>query len=171
MLAPLLLGEPMTPVINLANLALNSWKRGERYQGSDVSFGRQLGLTRLGISYNEVPPGKSSCPFHNHHGEDELFVILEGTGAYRYGSEKHPIQAGDVLGGPAGGPDTAHQIINTGTGLLRYLGLSANVAADVIEYPDSGKFQAVTIGPDAKLFRFVGRRESEVDYWDGEPGT
>jgi len=51
----------MTPVINLANLALNSWKRGERYQGSDVSFGRQLGLTGSASATTRFPPARAAA--------------------------------------------------------------------------------------------------------------
>ncbi|WP_338804411.1 hypothetical protein WDV76_02755 [Xenorhabdus griffiniae] len=69
----------MNPIINLKNLTLNSWKLGELYEGSDTSFGQQLGLKHLGITYNEVPKGKSSCPFHNHHSVDELFLFLKVT--------------------------------------------------------------------------------------------
>ncbi|MDE9447621.1 cupin domain-containing protein [Xenorhabdus bovienii] len=161
----------MNPVINLKNLTLKPWKQGEHYEGSDISFGQQLDLKHLGIAYNEVPKGKSSCPFHNHHSVDELFFILEGNGTYRFGSDEFPIEKGDVVGAPAGGQETAHQIINTGSGPLRYLAMSANVSADVIEYPDSGKFQSVLKQQDGKLFHFVGRLSSEVDYWDGEPGA
>jgi uncharacterized cupin superfamily protein len=161
----------MNPVLNLVDLVLKTWDQGERYLSSDVSFGDRLGLTQIGVSYNVVPPGKSSCPFHNHRGEDELFVILEGTGVYRYGAEEFAIRAGDMLGAPAGGRETAHQILNTGTVPLRYLGLSGQAKADVVEYPDSDKFLAYATAPDGERFRFVGRQAGEVDYWDGEPGA
>ncbi|MBE8597005.1 cupin domain-containing protein [Xenorhabdus sp. BG5] len=161
----------MNPIINLKNLTLNSWKQGELYGGSDISFGQQLGLKHLGITYNEVPKGKSSCPFHNHHSVDELFFVLEGNGTYRFGSNEFAIGKGDVVSAPAGGQETAHQIINTGSVPLRYLAISTNVLADVIEYPDSGKFQSVLKQQDGKLFHFVGRVSDEVDYWDGEPGA
>lgn len=159
------------PVVNLAELELDRWTKGERYASADVSFGRLLGLTKLGVSYNEVPPGRSGCPFHNHSGEDELFVVLEGEGTYRCGDAEYAVRAGDVLGAPAGGRETAHQIVNTGTAPLRYVGVSANVDAEIVEYPDSGKFLATSKRPDGTRFRFVGRRDSEVDYWDGEPGA
>ncbi len=103
------------PVLNVADLTLERWTQGALYESADASFGRLLGLSNLGISYNEVPPGKSSCPFHNHHVEDELFFVIEGTGEYRFGSERYPIKKGDTLGAPAGGKETAHQILNTGT--------------------------------------------------------
>ena len=160
-------------VINTADLKLDHWKQGELYESTDTSFGALLGLAGLGVSYNEVPPGKSGCPFHNHHVEDELFFVIEGTGEYRFGNERYPIRKGDTLGAPVGGPETAHQIINTGTSTLVYLGVSTIAKTEIVEYPDSGKFLAKTNRNDASSgrFRFVGREESNVDYWDGEPGA
>ena len=162
----------MIPAVNIDDLPLEHWTRGERYESSDLSIGDRLGLTMLGISINVVPPGKSGCPFHNHRCEDEIFIILEGEGTYRFGSEVRPIRAGDVLGAPAGGPETAHQILNTGTVPLRYFALSNQSVADVVEYPDSGKFQSIARLPDGNRFRYLGRPEGAVeDYWDGEPGA
>jgi uncharacterized cupin superfamily protein len=163
----------MKPVVNLADLDLDRWSQGTRFAGADASLGVGIGLRKLGISYSEVPPGKSACPFHNHHAEEEAFLILEGAGTYRFGPEEFAIRAGDVCAAPAGGPDTAHQIRNTGNATLRYVAISANVATEIVEYPDSGKFLAKTGGPgEAPRFRFVGRREGgEADYWDGEPGA
>ena len=121
-----------------------------------MSFGALLGLSNLGISYGEVPPGKSGCPFHNHHVEEELFVILEGEGQYRFGADRHAVKAGDVLGAPAGGPETAHCLINTGLTPLKYLSISANARTEICEYPDSGKFLAKTRDPAGRpQFRFI----------------
>lgn len=165
----------MKPVLNIADLALDAWTQGSLYGSADKSFGKVIGLKNLGIGYTEVQPGKSSSPFHNHHVEDEIFIVLAGTGTYRFGTESYPIKAGDVLGAPAGGHETAHQIINTGTEVLRYFGISNMSVADVCEYPDSGKFGVYsrTTGnlTDPSTLRHVTRRGTEVDYWDGEPGA
>lgn len=160
------------PIINLAELELEHWQEGTFFESRDASFGAQLGLKDLGVGYGEVPPGKSGCPFHNHHVEEELFVILSGEGEYRFGPNRYPVKPGDVLGAPAGGPETAHHLINTGTVPLKYLSISANANAEIVEYPDSGKFLAKARATDGgkPRFRFVGRPESAVDYWDGEPG-
>jgi hypothetical protein len=40
--------------------------------------------------------------------------VLEGEGEIRIGDAKHPIRKGDFIACPPGGPETAHQIINTG---------------------------------------------------------
>ena len=161
----------MPPIVHLPDLALKEDGHGEFYRWADTSLTGLLGLKQFGASLNEVPPGKSACPFHNHIGEDEMFLVLSGTGTYRFGETRHPIRAGDVLGAPAGGRETAHQIINTGTEPLRFIGFSATISADIVEYPDSGKFQAISATPDGGRRRIIMRQGGEVDYWDGEPGA
>jgi uncharacterized cupin superfamily protein len=163
------------PIANIGELELAPWSRGSLYGGADVRIGPMIGVKDLGISFSEVPPGKSGCPFHNHHVEDEIFIILEGEGTYRFGAESFPIKAGDVLGAPAGGQETAHQIINTGAAPLRYYGISTMSITDVCEYPDSGKFGVYsrsTRNPyDHTTVRHLDRLGTSLDYWDGEPGA
>ena len=165
----------MKPIVNINELPLEHFSKGHLYESSDVRIGPKIGVKDLGISFTEVPPGKSSCPFHNHHVEDEMFIILEGEGTYRFGPDTYPIKAGDVLGAPAGGPENAHQIINTGSKPLRYYGISTMSLADVCEYPDSGKFGVYsrsTRNPyDKATVRHLDRLGSSLDYWDGEPGA
>src|SRR4051795_12302028 len=96
------------PVVSTRDLKLDSWAKGDLYGSADTRIGPMIGVKDLGISYSEVQPGKSSCPFHNHHVEDEMFIILEGEGTYRFGPDSYPIKSGDVLGAPAGGQETAH---------------------------------------------------------------
>ncbi|WP_438749188.1 cupin domain-containing protein [Pararhizobium sp. O133] len=166
------MAEIQKPIVNPAELELEHWQEGAFFESRDASFGAKLGLKNLGIGYGEVPPGKSGCPFHNHHIEEELFVVLSGQGEYRFGPNRYPVRAGDVLGAPAGGPETAHHLINTGTEPLKYLSISTNAKAEIVEYPDSGKFLAKSqeVSGSKPVFRFVGRKGTEVDYWDGEPG-
>jgi uncharacterized cupin superfamily protein len=167
------MSEPAgSPVVSLASLALDTWEQGTLYKSADTSFGKLLGLRALGISYNEVPPGKSSCPFHSHHVEEELFIVLEGEGTYRFGEKRFSFKAGDVLGAPNGGPETAHQILNTGRVTLKYLGVANNSETEVCEYPDSGKFQVTSRTSVDRRLRHCGRAgQNHLDYWDGEPGA
>jgi uncharacterized cupin superfamily protein len=165
-----------TPVVNINELKLDSWERGTLYGGSDVRIGPMIGIKDLGITYSEVPPGKSGCPFHNHHVEDEMFLILEGEGELRFGEARYPIRKHDVIACPTGGAEVAHQIINTGTTPLRYYGISTMSLADVCEYPDSGKFGVFsrhTRNPyDHSTIRHLQHLDHKgVDYWDGEPGS
>ena len=159
----------MKPIVNPAELELTSREHGGKFAVQTGEVGLALGLSGLGCMLHIVPPGKMSGPFHRHHGCDEMFVILSGSGEYRVGDERVPFKPGDCLGAPAGGP--AHQIINTGSEELRYLGLSNNGAADMVEYPDSGKISARVgskgIHYDDATLNLRGRI-TPVDYWDGE---
>lgn len=60
-------------------------------------------------------PGQVQCPFHCHYGEEEMFLILEGEGELRFGDKRYPIRKHGVIVYPPGGPEDAHQTINTGT--------------------------------------------------------
>jgi len=160
----------LDPVIRLADLELETSELGTRYASSDRHFSTDMGLTKLGATYTIAPPGKTACPYHVHHAKDEMFVILEGEGEYRFGEKRYPVKGGDVLGAPVGGPDYAHQIFNTGDKPLKFIGISSMSEFEVVEYPDSNKFQVIERkGSSGEArFRHVGRAQHALDYWDGE---
>jgi uncharacterized cupin superfamily protein len=161
------------PVVNLADVELSDWTHGEKFSARIGSFAKVMGLEKLGCMMTVVAPGKTAFPYHVHHANDELFVILQGSGEYRFGNKTYPVKAGDVVSAPAGGPDLAHQIINTGSEEMRYLGISTTIWPEAVEYPESNKFAIWSrphpSGDRAKLgLRFIGRREMSINYWDGE---
>ena len=159
------------PIINLADVELQPRPpqfapTGEAAQRFDVRVGqiaRQIGAKKLGYNLTAVPPGKRAYPFHNHRLNEEMFYVLEGSGEVRIGAETFPVRAGDFIACPPGGPELAHQIVNTGSGELRYLAVSTMQYPEVCEYPDSGK-----IGVLADSIRYVNRLDSQVGYWEGE---
>ena len=126
-------------------------------------------LVDLDNNLTVVPPGKTQCPLHSHHGEEEMFFILEGEGELRFGDQRHAIRAHDVIACPTGGPDVAHQIINTGTKTMRYLAVSTRCDLDACEYPDSGKVLVVARRDGTSGLRKLFRAETTVDYYDREP--
>lgn len=166
--------KPVKPIVNIADVALFDLSHGEAFAAKLGRIAPLIGSTGLGCMLTIVPPGKRAFPFHAHHATHEMFVILAGSGDYRFGKETYAVKAGDVLAAPAGGADKAHQLINTGAGDLKYLGISTNLgpSPEVVEYPDSNKFYvfsgAADGSPMAASFRFIGRQPSALDYWDGE---
>lgn len=164
------MSEALNPVLSIKDLPLEPFEQGEHYASLDAGISERLKLTQIGAAYCEVPPGKSACPFHVHHVEDEMFFILEGEGSYRFGDQTYAVRAGDVLAAPRGGPEYAHKLTNTGQGPLKYLAISSKSETEVCEYPDSGKFLVSSKrskGMDGR-FRFIGRAEQSRDYWEGE---
>ena len=157
------------PVVNITELHLEFSSQGSRFGAGTTEFGIALGLHGLGAALYVVPPGRTASPFHRHHTSDELFLILSGSGEYRFGEDRLAVKAGDCLGAPAGG--NAHQIINTGAEDLRYLAFSNNTNADVVEYVDSGRIR-VDVGATGhhreNATFAAGGRLVPLGYWDGE---
>src|SRR5438046_9607528 len=118
-------------VINIDQLKLEHFEKGDKFESNSVRIGPLLGAKDLGYSYDVVPPGKRSCPFHSHRAEEEMFFIVKGTGTLRYGDETRKVRAGDFICCPVGGPDTAHQIVNDSDAELRDLsGSTSDTAKD-----------------------------------------
>lgn len=150
-------------VVNIDELKLEHFVKGDQFESMCVRIGPLLGAKDLGYSYDIVPPGKRSCPFHSHRGEEEMFFIVKGSGTLRYGDETRKIRAGDVIGCPTGGPDTAHQIVNDSDSELAYLSISTKMPVEICEYPDSKKIGAYGGG-----LRHMTREDHGVDYWTDE---
>ncbi|KRG84378.1 hypothetical protein ABB34_09325 [Stenotrophomonas daejeonensis] len=128
-----------------------------------AQLGGPQGVTGLATNLIALAPGMRAFPFHSHRNNDELFYVITGAGELRYGAEAWPIREGDLIACPAGGPETAHQIRNTGTVELRYLAIGTNVSPDIVEYPDTGQYKAHAHG--VPPFDIVAHRERTADYW------
>lgn len=150
-------------VVNIHELKLELSAKGEKFESNSARIGPLLGAKDLGYSYDVVPPGKSSCPFHSHRAEEEMFFIVQGEGTLRYGIETRRIRAGDVICCPIGGTESAHQIINDSDTPLAYLSVSTMMPAEICEYPDSKKIGA--FGGD---IRHMTRTTHHLDYWTDE---
>jgi hypothetical protein len=60
--------------------------------------------------------------------------------------------------------------VNDGAAPLVYLGMSAVFGVDVVEYPESDKI-AAAVGAWPSMKRWIFRKGSQADYFDGEPGA
>lgn len=158
------------PILNIAEVAFEAHGHGDKFAAQIGHLGRALGTQKLGCRLVVVPPGKRAWPYHLHHGNEELFVILEGQGTLRYDGERYPVKPGDVISTPVG-PGTAHQLIASSDGELRYLALSTMIEPDTFEYPDSGKrgvMAGAAPGHEGHTVRFFTSNDAELDYWHGE---
>jgi uncharacterized cupin superfamily protein len=158
----------MTPIMNLDEVEFDDVEENGIYTSSRGRIGERIGARKLGYNLTVLPPGKVQCPFHCHHGEEEMFFILEGEGELRFGDERYPIGKHDVIACPTGGPEVAHQIINTGATEMRYLALSNVVDLEVCEYPDAGKLSVFTGQHGEHGLRKIFRAENTVGYYDRE---
>lgn len=168
------------PIVNIADIELQprppelspNGEAAGRYDARMGLVGRRIGARKLGYNVTSVPPGMRAFPLHNHRVNEEMFFVLEGRGELRIGADTHPVRAGDIIACPAGGPETAHQIINSGDGELKYLAVSTQSSPELVEYPDSGKFGVLAELSEedggSRRFAFIGRESACLDYWEGE---
>jgi len=158
----------MKPLMNLDEVEYDDVESNGIFSSSRGEISDRIGAKKLGYNLTVLPPGKLQCPFHNHHGEEEMFLILEGEGELRFGDQRYPLRPHDVIACPPGGPEVAHQIINTGSTTMRYLALSTLVEVEACEYPDSQKVLVVAGKRGDRVLRKMFRAENTVDYYDRE---
>jgi len=152
-------------IVNVAEVATS-----ERLHGDVRSTMRRLGdaagSERTGLSHYVVQPGQLMNPPHVHAAEEEIFVVLEGSGSLllypsaRAGGEieELPVRAGCTIARPAG-TQRAHAL-RAGDDGLTLLAFGTRDPNDIVYYPRSGKISFRGVG-------VIGRIE-QVDYWDGE---
>lgn len=104
---------------------------------NNKSLGDWTGLTGFGFHLIEVPPGKFSTEYHQHHFEDECVYILSGEAEVTLGDDTFTATDGDFIGYRAGGP--GHCMRNTGTEPLRCIVVGERRAHDVVDYPRHNK--------------------------------
>jgi uncharacterized cupin superfamily protein len=154
------------------NVFTDEWQRTME-QGSFAVRGTRVGslagATRVGVSVYELDPGKKNLPYHAHFGVEEVIVVLSGAPTLRSPEGERELAEGEVVACPPGRAG-AHQLINRGDAVARFLVLSSKALADVIEYPDSGKISAQ--GGEwgtPEAIAYMLPTEPEVGYFEGEP--
>jgi len=153
---------------NVNEVPMQRETRDPLYDSHYARLASGTAAKKLGASCDILEPGKRGCPYHLHHAQEEMFVILEGEGTLRVAGELLPIKAGDVIFIPCG-PEYPHQIINTSTAQLKYLSISTRETPEIAEYPDSDKYLAYGDAGPVRPFKVLARRGEDLDYWDGEP--
>jgi uncharacterized cupin superfamily protein len=152
---------------NLNDASLEHQTRAPLYDTLTARLAAGTAASKLGLSVDIVAPGKRSCPYHYHHAQEELFIVLDGQGTLRVAGEMLPVRSGDVIFIPPG-PAYPHQLINTSDAPLKYLSVSTRDTPEVCVYPDSGKYLAMA-GQGQDGFGAIQRADASLDYWEGEP--
>jgi uncharacterized cupin superfamily protein len=123
----------------------------------------------LGMSLYELLPGQTQCPYHFHHGNEELVLVLRGRPTLRTRDGERELEPGDAVHFPTG-PDGAHQIVNRTEEPARYVVAAAHASPEIVEYPDSGKLASMSRGESQRggPLWTIHRLGDAADYFDGE---
>ena len=129
---------------------------GERYEletgAVDVSLGDVVGSVETGLSHMTIPPGAEGYPPHCHSAEEELFVVLAGSGTVTLGEESAAVGPGSVVSRPAG--TRVPHSFEAGADGLEYLAYGTRDPNDVVYSPrtDEVRFRGVGVTmPAGKL--------------------
>lgn len=165
----------MKPIVNVFEAPVtDKLTHGEHFEVRMAQLAAGLGAQDIGANLTRVAPGKAAFPFHHHHANEEHFYVVRGNGVLRFGAETFPVKPGDYIVTPAGGPDRAHQLVNTGHEDLVYLSLSTKKVPEVVGYPDSGK-TGVRLAPPGPSGpgRFIvdDAARDKLGYYDREDGA
>jgi uncharacterized cupin superfamily protein len=126
-------------VVALADVEIGPWPNAEVHV-----VGAAAGSQRSGLNHVALPPGATGTPPHCHALEEELFVVLAGSGSVRLGDDEHPVRAGAVVSRP---PATGiSHSWRAGDDGLTYLVYGTRVAGDSVYYPEQGKVRLRGLG-------------------------
>jgi uncharacterized cupin superfamily protein len=96
---------------------------------------RKLGLTRIGIHHERLPPGRRTSYPHAESAEEEFVFVLEGTPDVWIDGNLHRLQPGDAVGFPAG-TGICHTFLNNTASEVRLLVIGeASKKENRIRYP------------------------------------
>lgn len=166
------LAERPARIVNVDDVE-ESGRTGATVSRRSRDLGSAAGSLRTGIELYDVDPGMLMNPPHSHSAEEEIFVVLDGSGSAELwphpraavvaggGSspdEQHPLRAGHVVARPAGSGRPMG--VRAGRDGLRVLAYGTRDPNDITYYPRSGKVSLRGVG-------VIGRLE-QLDYWDGE---
>jgi uncharacterized cupin superfamily protein len=121
------------------------------------------GATELGVTVYELPRGSAISPYHVHHGNEELLVVLSGTPTVRTPAGERVLAAGAVVAFPRGA-DGAHKVSNAAERPARVLLVSTMHFPEIAEHLSTGTLLMMTAPGQGKAFPAGADRPIEELY-------
>jgi uncharacterized cupin superfamily protein len=112
--------------------------------------GRALGTEAIGLRIQRVPPGSRTSRRHRHLFQEELLIVMSGSGVLLHDAERVPVKPGDCIAYRAG-DQAAHTFENTGAEPLVIWAFGDRRDHEVCLYPDEGMAFVEGLGGDVPL--------------------
>jgi uncharacterized cupin superfamily protein len=130
------------------------------FDGRARRAGLAAGAVTSGLNHVVLSGGGQGAPAHCHSQEEEIFVVLDGSGVLELwgrgaqSPDAHPLRAGDVISRPAG-TGVAHSL-RAGEQGLAYLAYGTRETNDMCFYPQLGRVSLRGLG--------IALRSPEIDF-------
>jgi uncharacterized cupin superfamily protein len=137
-------------------------------RGRTYRVGALAAAEKLGATLYEIDPGQKGSPFHLHHANEEMIIVLSGCPTLRTLDGTRSLVPGDVVACPAGRTG-AHQLQNETATVVRALVISTMIYPETVEMLDSDKILVISDPPGTEN-RLLGAfpRSAQVDRLAGE---
>jgi uncharacterized cupin superfamily protein len=144
---------------------------GPPIRGEVRDPGRALGTQAIGLRIQRIPPGARASRRHRHLFQEELLIVMAGSGVLIHDAERVPVKAGDCIAYPAGDP-AAHTFENTGDAPLVIWAFGDRRDHEVCLYPDEGAAFVEGLGGEVKIDA-IAREHPLLDRkdWRATPGS
>jgi len=121
------------------------------FRAKAMRAGARAGSHELGATLYEIEAGGAISPYHFHHANEELLIVLAGSPEVRTPGGRQRLAPGAVMAF-ARGEDGAHAVTNPGPEAARILLVSTMHFPDVAEHLDTGALLAITGQAAGKVF-------------------
>jgi uncharacterized cupin superfamily protein/glyoxylase-like metal-dependent hydrolase (beta-lactamase superfamily II) len=153
-------GDAHVNVVNLDELTYQSTGGPGPYRDIFAEIGFVIGAEKLGYAVSRLEPGVATCPMHWHVGEEELFIVMEGTPTLETPHGSTVLRPGDFVAFPTR-EFGAHKVVNYTDKSALVIAIANTNPYDVCFYPDSRK--VLVEATDTMV-----RSEPVLEYYDGE---
>ena len=151
-------------IVNLSDLPWTPWTTDARTSVEIRDPARKLGSALSGFRVYRLAPGKRSTRLHRHHFQEEIFLIVKGSGTLQHGELAVPVQEGDFVLYPAGDP-APHTFVNTGDAPMEYVATGNRVSHEVCEYPEDRTVYVEALDKTLRGEEVPGAREEKAAWY------
>src|SRR3954447_26416664 len=123
----------------------------EPFRVRATRVGAHAGAEQLGATLYEIDAGGAISPYHIHHANEELLIVLAGSPEIRTPAGPRRVGAGAVLAFPRG-EGGAHAVSNPGPEPARVLVVSTMRFPDLAEHLDTGTVLTITGAASGQAF-------------------
>lgn len=128
--------------------------------GKMTDVGRNIGSATLGLNIQTVLPGNFSSRRHRHFFQEEILVVMSGTGLLHHGKSGCSVGPGDAVCYLAADSE-AHAFENTGTVPPTIWAFGNRFRYEICEYPDHGVAFVEGLGSQISLVHLTDSDRTE----------